>query len=287
LGGLKVDNKTIVAIMYDFDKTLTTKDQQEFTFIPGVGLDAGEFWQRSNGLAEREKMDRILAYMYLMLREADRAEKPISRGEFVDLGKDLEYFNGVKEWFARINEYAKGLDVIIEHYIISSGLKEIIEGSEISANFKEIFACEFYYDINKIAKWPKNVVNYTTKTQFVFRINKNVLDLSDDVTINDYTPDNERRVPFRNMIYIGDGLTDVPCMQLVKTRGGYSIAVYTDKDKVSDLILHERVNFIAFADYSEAKELDTLIKDILVKISMEDKLAYLSGLQRDEIKTIS
>ena len=282
-----MDNKTIVAIMYDFDKTLTTKDQQEFTFIPGVGLDAGEFWQRSNGLAEREKMDRILAYMYLMLREADRAEKPISRGEFVDLGKDLEYFNGVKEWFARINEYAKGLDVIIEHYIISSGLKEIIEGSEISANFKEIFACEFYYDINKIAKWPKNVVNYTTKTQFVFRINKNVLDLSDDVTINDYTPDNERRVPFRNMIYIGDGLTDVPCMQLVKTRGGYSIAVYTDKDKVSDLILHERVNFIAFADYSEAKELDTLIKDILVKISMEDKLAYLSGLQRDEIKTIS
>jgi len=174
------------------------------------------------------------------------------------------------------------MGIAVEHYIISSGLKEIIEGSAIRDEFKEVFACEFLYDANDVAIWPKNVVNYTTKTQFVFRINKGVPDLSDDDTLNDYTPEEDRPVPFRNMIYIGDGLTDVPCMRLVKSSGGYSIAVYTDKSKVQSLLKNNRVNFIAPADYSEGKELDELVKDILIKISTEDKLAAFSKRQRVE-----
>jgi phosphoserine phosphatase len=275
-------SKPIIAFMYDFDKTLTTKDQQEFTFIPNVKLSADEFWERSNGLAENEKMDRILAYMHLMLKEARHKDKSISRGSFIDLGKTLEYYPGVVEWFDRINNYCSEMGVIVEHYIISSGLKEIITGSDISHNFKDIFACEFFYDADDVAIWPKNVVNYTTKTQFVFRINKGVSNLSDDETLNRYTPEDDRRIPFRNMIYIGDGYTDVPCMKLVKAHGGYSIAVYTEKEKVQELILHNRVNFIAPADYTEGEKLDNLVKDILIKISTEDKLAQITKEQRNE-----
>jgi len=219
-----------------------------------------------------------------MLNQAQFKRKSISRGAFEKLGKGLEYFPGVKDWFSRINEYCNELGITVEHYVISSGLKEIIESSELSPNFKEIFACEFYYDVDKIAKWPKNIVNYTTKTQFVFRINKNLPDLSDDETINDFVPENERRIPFRNMIYIGDGLTDVPCMQLVKSRGGYSIAVYTDINKVKNLVLHNRVNFIAPANYTESHELDDLMKNILLKISIEDQLVKITEKQQSELE---
>ncbi|MCL2408585.1 MAG: haloacid dehalogenase-like hydrolase [Oscillospiraceae bacterium] len=272
-----------IAIMYDFDKTLTTKDQQEFTFIPDIGMSAEQFWKQSNELAEDKKMDRVLAYMHQMLREARHKDVKISRGAFVGHGKNLEYFPGVEDWFDRINVYCEAMGVRAEHYIISSGLSEIIEGSVIRPKFKEVFACEFLYDADNVAIWPKNVVNYTTKTQFVYRINKGVLDLSDDEKLNEYTPEENRPVPFRNMIFIGDGLTDVPCMRLVKSNGGYSIAVYTEKKKVQELIAHGRVNFIAPADYSEGGELDNLVKDILLKISTEDKLAALTKMQRAEM----
>jgi len=272
--------------MYDFDKTLTTKDQQEFTFIPDIDMESAEFWRKSNEMAKTCKMDRILAYMHCMLNEAKYKNKEITRGAFVGHGKGLEYYPGVDAWFDRINMYCAGMGVQVEHYIISSGLREIIEGSSLFPKFREVFACEFLYDANKVAIWPKNVVNYTTKTQFVFRINKGVLDISDDDTLNKYTPDSERPIPFRNMIYIGDGLTDVPCMKLVKANGGYSIAVYTDKTKVQDLIAHGRVNFITPADYSEGGVLDDLVKDILIKISTEDKLAALTKAQRDEMKAV-
>jgi 2-hydroxy-3-keto-5-methylthiopentenyl-1-phosphate phosphatase len=273
--------------MYDFDKTLTTRDQQEFTFIPSVGMTSSEFWEKSNNLAKDKKMDRVLAYMHCMLDEAQYKKQKITRGAFKELGKDLEYFPGVNEWFGRINDYCFGMDADVEHYIISSGLREIIEGSVLYENFTEVFACEFLYDANGVAVWPKNAVNYTTKTQFVYRINKGVTDLSDDDNLNRYTPDSDRPIPFRNMIYIGDGPTDIPCMKLVKTNGGYSIAVYTDKSKVNDLILHERVNFIASADYSEGCELDEIVKNILIKISTEDKLAALTREQRREIDVLT
>jgi hypothetical protein len=279
------DEKSVLALMYDFDKTLCTKDMQEYTFIPKVGLNPETFWFESNVLADTKKMDRILSYMYLMLRKANAANQPIKREDFVALGKDLEFFPGVENWFARINELGDEMEVNIEHYIISSGLREIIEGSSIYRYFREVFACEFLYDVNGVACWPKNAVNYTTKTQFLFRINKGILDISNDNDLNKYTPEDERPVPFRNMIYIGDGYTDVPCMRLVKANGGYSIAVYkeTEKEKVNDLLRHNRVDFLTLADYSENSELDKLVRDMICKMSMVDSLKKKSKIQMDEI----
>lgn len=278
------EKTTTIAMMYDFDKTLTTKDQQEFTFIPDIEMEAAEFWKNSETMATDKKMDRVLAYMHCMLKEARHKDKEISKGAFIGHGKNLEYYPGVESWFRRINAYCTAMGIVVEHYVISSGLREIIKGSSIYNNFKEVFACEFLYDVHGVAIWPKNVVNYTTKTQFVFRINKGVLDLSDDKSLNGYTSDENRPIPFRNMIYIGDGLTDVPCMRLVKSNGGYSIAVYTDKSKVKELITHGRVDFIASADYTEDGELDIIIKNILLKMSTQDKLSALSKRQHDEMQ---
>ena len=273
--------KTTIAIMYDFDKTLSTKDQQEFTFTPEVGMEPADFWKKSNETAKQYKMDTVLAYMHCMLTEAKYKNKSITRDSFVGHGMNLEYYPGVESWFDRINQFCSELGVFVEHYVISCGLREIMEGSSIFGKFKDVFACEYLYDANNIAIWPKNVVNYTTKTQFIYRINKGVLDISDDDNLNKFTPEDDRPIPFRNMIYIGDGITDVPCMKLVKISGGHSIAVYTDKQKVQNLLTHGRVNFIAPADYSEGEFLDSLVKDIITKISAEDKLVKLTKHQHD------
>lgn len=272
---------TTVAIMYDFDKTLCTKDMQEYTFIPELGMKTAEFWEKSSKLSKEVQMDPILAYMYVMIDEAHRAKKSIHRNDFVKLGKDLEFYHGVKEWFEHINQIGKELQLDIEHYIISSGLREIIEGSCIYKEFKEVFACEYLYDENDVACWPKNAVNYTTKTQFLYRINKGVLDVSNDKDLNKYTPENNRSIPFRNMIYIGDGLTDVPCMKLVKVNGGYSIAVYRGRKNktVESLLIDNRVDFIELADYREGSELDKTIRDILCKMAMVNSLIATSDKQ--------
>jgi 2-hydroxy-3-keto-5-methylthiopentenyl-1-phosphate phosphatase len=268
--------------MYDFDKTLCTKDMQEYGFIPNLGIQAGDFWGKANELADAQKMDRILAYMYLMIRMSREKQNPVHRESFVRLGKDIEYFSGVEGWFDRITSYGVKNGVAIEHYIISSGLKEIIEGCGIAKKFKEIYACEFHYDENGVADWPKTVVNYTTKTQFLFRINKGILDLSDNDSLNRYQAEDERKIPFRNMIYIGDGLTDVPCMKLVKINGGESIAVYQKrgKSKVMELLTDNRVNYIQAADYSEDGELEALVKNIISKMLAVDALvqAHLKQL---------
>ena len=216
--------KPIVALMYDFDKTLCTKDMQEYTFIPNVGMDPNDFWKESGQLSKTKKMDAILGYMHVMLEKAHAAKVSIRREEFVKMGQDLQFFPGVEGWFERINSIGKDLGLNVEHYIISSGLHEIIEGSNIYKEFKEVFACEYLYDENDVACWPKNAVNYTTKTQFLFRINKGVLDISNDGDLNSYTPEEDRRVPFGNMVYIGDGLTDVPCMKLVKVNGALTLS---------------------------------------------------------------
>lgn len=273
--------KPVIALMYDFDKTLCTKDMQEYSFIPKIEMDSGDFWDEVNKLAREKQMDRILAYMHLMLKKSKAKDQSIRRQDFVNLGKDLVYYPGVNDWFSRINHLVEDMEIVVEHYIISSGLKEIIEGSSIFKNFHEIFACEFLYDANGVACWPKNAVNYTTKTQFLFRINKGVFDLSNDTDLNKYTPEDDRPVPFRNMIYIGDGITDVPCMKLIKTNGGYSIAVHQEEDqqKVKELIIHERVDFIALADYSENSELDKIVRDIIMKIVMVESLKEKSKQQ--------
>lgn len=268
------NTKPVIAMMYDFDKTLCTKNMQEYSFIPDMRLSPSEFWSKSNELAKKQKMDGILAYMWQMIIECKRNSKSIHRSDFVAQGKKMEFYKGVEDWFKRINEFGESLGVKIEHYIISSGLREIIEGCSIFKEFTDVFACEYLYDENDTACWPKNVVNYTTKTQFLFRINKGVMDLSDDKTLNDYTPEDERRVPFRNMIYIADGLTDVPCMKLVKVNGGYSIAVYQNRKKqeAEELLKDQRVTFIAPADYSEGSALDATVKDIITDMAIKDKL---------------
>lgn len=274
-------NKPTIALMYDFDKTLCTKDMQEYTFIPNVGMTAKSFWDTSTNLAKTKKMDRILAYMHVMLKTAHNAEKSIRREDFVKLGKSLEFYPGVECWFQRINQFGKDLGIKIEHYIISSGLREIIEGSSIFKYFKDVFACEFLYNENNVACWPKNVVNFTTKTQFLFRINKDVLDISDDDDLNKYSPEDERPIPFRNMVYIGDGPTDIPCMKLVKVNGGYSIAVYQKgkRSKVESFLLDKRVDYILPADYTENSELYKTICDIICKMFMVDSLKRKSNSQ--------
>lgn len=278
--------KPIIALMYDFDKTLCTNDMQNYTFIPNLGIDTNSFWAESNALAKKEDMDGLLSYMYFMLKEAISKNISITRENFVKLGKGIEYYPGVEQWFERINQYGKERGVTIEHYIISSGLQEIIEGSSIYKYFKKTYACEFLYDVNKVAVWPKNVVNYTTKTQFLFRINKGVLDVYENNKLNTYTPENERRIPFRNMIYIGDGMTDVPCMKLVKANGGQSIAVFKKRNKTiaAKLMNENRVDFITEANYSENSELDNIVKTIIDKMMVVDRLTELHRKHKKSIE---
>ena len=267
-----------IAIMYDFDKTLCTKDMQEYSFIPNLGMEPNDFWHEADKLRINEKMDSVLAYMYLMSYMMNNKNTPLSRTYLNDMGKNIELFPGVKEWFININKFAKEHDMEIEHYIISSGLKEIIEGSPIGKYFKSIFASEFYYDKNGYAVWPRLAINYTNKTQFLKRINKGVLDVSDDYNINRRMEESDKRILDSNMIYIGDGITDVPCMKLTKDGGGVSIAVYTDKNinTVKNLKNDERINYIAKADYREGSKLDIIVKKTIEAMSLNTELKELS-----------
>lgn len=268
-----MSNLPIVAIMYDFDRTLCTKDMQGYSFIPSLGMTEQEFWQFANTLGKKEHMDSILAYMYAMVKISNDKKIPLLRQKLVDMGKSVELFNGVEGWFDRITEFGLSNGMQVEHYVISSGMKEIIEGTSISKYFKSIFACEFLYDDNGNGVWPKTDVNYTNKTQFVYRINKGVLDVANDIDLNRSMPDDSKRVPFCNMIYIGDGLSDVPCMKMMKAYGGYSIAVYQKKDsKVEELLKKDRVDFIYPADYSENSGLDITVKNIITKMSVSETL---------------
>lgn len=276
-----MSEKPIIAIMYDFDRTLSTRDMQEFALIPSFGMESSAFWKEANDFGTEQKMDSILAYMYTSVREARRHGKPLMREDLVVHGKSVEFFDGVESWFDRINEYGKTQGVEIEHYIISSGLKEIIEGTPIAGKFKEIFACEYIYDEDGFAVWPKTAVNYTNKTQFVYRINKGVLDVSNDVDLNRSMPDDSKRIPFANMIYIGDGLSDVPCMKMMQSYGGTSIAVYPkgQRSKVEELLVKDRVNFIFPADYSEGGELYCAMESIIRKIAICDTLTEINQQQ--------
>ena len=264
----------IVAFLYDFDKTLCTTDMQDYAFIPSLGMTPTEFWALANGFGRQHRIDGILAYMYTMIREAERKNLPFTRQDLVEKGRSIVLFPGVQDWFRRINEFGRSQGVQVEHYIISSGLREIIEGSSISGEFKEIYASEFYYDETGRPVWPKLAVNFTAKTQFVYRINKGVLDVSDDKTLNDSMPDDSKRVPFTNMVYMGDGLSDVPCMKMMRAYGGQAIAVYQESNRmgVEDLLAKGRVDFIFPADYSEDTALDLTVKNIIQKMSIVDRL---------------
>ena len=266
-------NNNIVAIMYDFDKTLCTKDMQEYTFIPKLGMEASEFWGEVNKVRYENGMDGVLAYMYLMLKKAKDLNIPIKESDLEKMGSDIELYPGVSEWFKRINEYGESLGLKIEHYVISSGLNEIISGSEIAKYFEKIYASEFLYEEGK-AVWPKSAINYTNKTQFIYRINKGILDICDDDSLNRKMREEDRRISKNNMIYIGDGLTDVPSMITIKENGGVSIAVYTDKSKklAKSLLDEERIDYIAEANYNDNSDIDRIIKRVLKMMSLKISL---------------
>jgi len=216
-----------------------------------------------------------------MIRESERKHVPFTRQDLVEKGRNIVLYPGVEDWFRRINAFGAEQGVQVEHYVISSGLKEIIEGCPISREFKEIYASEFYYDEAGRPAWPKLAVNFTAKTQFVYRINKGVLDVSDDKTLNDSMPDDSKRVPFTNMIYVGDGLSDVPCMKMMRSYGGEAIAVYQESNRqgVEELMAKGRVDFIFPADYSEGTALETTVKDIIRKMATVDRLGVETARQ--------
>lgn len=268
--------KVKMALIYDFDKTLSPKDMQEFHIIKRFGYDdPNMFWQKCGEISKKHNMDGILSYMLMMAKEDPNMTQASLREE----GSYIKLFKGVETWFKRINEYAFKKDIIIEHYIISSGLKDIIKGTTIANEFKKIYACSYYFDENGYAKWPSRVINYTTKTQYIFRINKGVLDETNDTDLNKSTPDEDKYIPYNRMIYFGDGLTDVPSMKVVAGFGGNTIAVYKDstKDKSAKILAEElfenkRATFMAKADYSEGSKIDKIVKGIIDAIHSDLKL---------------
>lgn len=269
-----------IAFMYDFDKTLCDQDMQNYSFIPNLNMTSDEFWAETEKFSKRNYMEGILAYMYYMIYKCKEKGVPFTKEYLRSMGKNVNFYKGVQTWFKRINDYGATLGVKVEHYIISSGIKDIIDGSEIKDEFKKIFACQYYFDENGEAVWPKIAINYTQKTQYIFRISKGAHDETDNKKVNDKMSD--RVIPYQNMIYIGDGLTDVPCMTFVKKQGGTSIAIYPKgkKDKVVNLLLDNRVNYICSADYQEDGELDSLVKLIIKDIDVSYKLMLKQKQQR-------
>ena len=271
-----------VALIYDFDGTLAPGNMQEYDFIPAVGKSNMEFWQEANTLAEEQDADQVLTYMARMLQAAQSKGLSLRREAFRESGRNVQFYAGVQEWFKRINDYGAERGVNILHYVNSSGLKEIIEGTAIAHEFKNIYACSFLYNVDGIAYWPAVAVNYTNKTQFIFKINKGVESVYDSRLVNRYIEEKDRPVPFSNMIYVGDGTTDIPCMRLVKNYGGHSIAVYNPDDKnkrkeMNTLIRDNRVNFVCAADYSAGSEIDTVVKSIIDKIAADLRLEQLEA----------
>lgn len=270
-------NTPIAALIYDYDHTLSPRDMQEFSFLPGLGVDADAFWASCRQTALTHQMDGVLAYMFRMWQVA-RGRMRLTRAALMELGKDIAFFPGVEDWFQRIDQTGKSEGVNVEHYIISSGLKEIIEGSSIARHFKAVFAASYVYDEKGEAVWPATALNYTNKTQYLFRINKGLLDVTNDRDLNAYTPEHMRRIPFTGMIYVGDGLTDVPCMKMTRQKGGYSIAVHAPDGSptlADDMLLQKRADFAVPADYRPGKELERAVRGIFREIRARHDLIVL------------
>lgn len=267
-----MNTQNIIALVYDFDGTLTKQPMQEYTVLPEMGVQAEKFWKEVKQESKHEKADEILTYMRLLIKKMDEKELHVDKKILKKMAKNIKLYPGVETWFDRIDNYVKSKTkgkVKIEHYLISAGLKEILDGINIKKKIKCIYASEYYYDHHKAARFPNIVINDTVKTQFLFRINKGVLDINN--SINEHMPEKDRRIPFDNIIYIGDGLTDVPCMTLTKKSGGHSVAVYapnTSKGKktAQKLLKAERVDYACPADYTKYKKLEKRIKLILDKV---------------------
>lgn len=263
--------KPTVALIYDFDGTLSPANMQEYDFLKAIGVkDKAHFWEQNNELINKYEASNILCYMKLMLDKARAAGVSVQRQKFVDFGGSIELYNGVEEWFDLINQLGNEEGVIIQHYINSSGLKEMIEGTKIAKKFKEIYACSFMYE-DGIAVWPAVAVDFTAKTQFLFMINKGIAKVSENYKVNEYKDEEDRLVPFKHMIYFGDGETDIPCMKLIKQQGGNSIAVYKPHNKkkkkcAEKLVMDKRVNFACAANYAKEGEIYNIVKAIIKQI---------------------
>ena len=264
------------ALIYDFDGTLARGNMQEVSFIPSIGMKPAEFWDSVRPVTIAADADGILMYMQMMLQAARDQGNPVTRQDLRDHGREVALFEGLRDlsWFRRMDEFGAQYGLEIEHYIISAGLTEMIEGCPIAAAFKHVFASKYVYDADDVAIWPAVGINYTTKTQYLFRINKGVFNHWDDERINRFIPDDERPIPFERMIFLGDGDTDVPTMKMMHTKGGFSIAVYDpentprDTNKIHRLISEDRVNFVAAADYREGTAVDLIVKGLIGRIAV-------------------
>jgi len=271
-----------MAIAYDFDGTLAPGNMQQHSFIPKLEIDSSEFWKEVKAIAKNNDMNEILAYMHLMLKKANEKNIPITKKAFIDHGKGMVLFPGVAEYFKKINVYAKSKGLVIEHYIISSGLRDILIGTPIYKEFEMVFASAYMYNVNDVADWPALAVDYTNKTQFLFRINKGIKNAWDNESINKFMPEDERPMPFERMIYLGDGETDIPAMKMIAFQGGKAVAVYNPdqrtkegkkaKKVTQDLVLQGRANFVAPADYKEGSSLYKIIQLSIDAISAEVEL---------------
>ena len=269
---------TKIAFIYDFDETLSTTYMQDYILIPALGDKPEHFWQQANQWSRKHCADQITGSMYYIQHTAKERNIPLTKKFLCDAGKTITYFEGVETWFDRINAYGAELGLEIEHYIISAGMEEIIEGTSIRKHFKDVFGCSYVYGADGMPVWPARVVNYSTKTQYIAKINKG-LSKTEDRAVNEYMPDEQRPIPHRRMIYFGDGMTDIPSMKIIKERGGNAIAVYRPKSKhrtnALKLLLDNRVNFALPADYRENSELDHVVKTILDKLAKERDLEVL------------
>lgn len=280
----------IVALIYDFDGTLSPHNMQEYGFMKELGIkEPSEFWNKATELSQKTDTSGILCYMKTMIDESRSKGIPFTREKFMEYGKTVQLFDGVKEWFKLINDFGAENGLTIKHYINSSGLKEMIEGTEIANEFEKIYACTFIYDQNGAATWPGVAVDFTNKTQFIFKINKGIAEVSDNKRINEYVEEDERPVPFSRMIYFGDGETDIPCMRMVKQKGGYSIAVYKQRDSkkketAGKLILDNRVNFVCPADYKKGSVIHDVVTTILKKIKYDYDFDLLQKKHKDAAK---
>lgn len=272
--------KPVVALIYDFDGTLSPGNMQEFGFIQAIEQSAKTFWTRSDQIARDQDASGILSYMKLMVDEARKKGFPLRRRDFQRFGAKVELYPGVREWFKLVNDYGKSQGVVIEHYINSSGLAEMIEGTAIGKEFKRIFACSFIYNDMGEAVWPGVAVDYTAKTQFLFKINKGILSVRDNKLVNESQAEDKKRIPWNNMVYFGDGDTDVPCMKIVKMFGGNAIAVYNPENEnkkatAAKLLKQDRVNFITPTDYTPDSRTFRIVKAIIDKIKVDSTIASL------------
>lgn len=282
--------KPTVALIYDFDGTLSPCNMQEYDFLKAIGIkNKNAFWSEVDALVKQHDASNVLCYMKLMIDKARVAGVSIRREAFVNYGKNVELYKGVEEWFDLIEVLAKKYDVTVEHYINSSGLKEMIEGTSIAYRFKHIYACSFLYDVDGIAQWPAVAVDFTAKTQFLAMINKGVTKVSENYRVNEYMAECDRPIPFKHMIYFGDGETDVPCMRMVKQYGGNSIAIYRPRDKkkkelAKKLMNENRVNFACLADYSKEGEIYQIVNAIISQIKSNFDFDQLGCKNCNKIK---